>query len=108
MSAARKVLRYTLIVRHPDSDAPTAVLAGKPVPKWAKDLVHADDLVDGEASDDSDSTEPKGLSDLTVAELKAEVEKRNEGREDDAKIAPESQKKDDLVAALEADDKAQA
>ena len=46
----------------------------------------------------------KTLADLTVAELKAEVERRNEGREDDALIVPEGTKKADLLAALEADD----
>ena len=42
MSAGK--LRYTLVVRHPDTDAPTALLGGEEVPDWASDLVHADDL----------------------------------------------------------------
>lgn len=37
-------LRYTLVVRHPETSAPTALLAGEPVPDWATSLVHADDL----------------------------------------------------------------
>lgn len=38
------VLRYTLVVRHPETSAPVALLEGQPVPDWASDLVHADDL----------------------------------------------------------------
>ncbi len=44
----------------------------------------------------------------TKAELLAEVEKRNEGREDDAKIVPASEKNADLEAALKADDEKSA
>jgi hypothetical protein len=39
-----------------------------------------------------------------VADLKAEVERRNEGRDEADLIAPEGTKKADLIAALEADD----
>lgn len=45
----------------------------------------------------------KAVADMTVAELKAEIDRRNEGREDDAKLS-KSGSKDDLIAALEADD----
>lgn len=38
------VLRYTLVVRHPETLAATALLAGQSVPDWASDLVHPDDL----------------------------------------------------------------
>lgn len=37
-------LRYTIVVRHPDTGEATAVVAGQPVPDWAEGLVHADDL----------------------------------------------------------------
>lgn len=37
-------LRYTLIVRHPETDVATALVAGSEVPAWASNLVHADDL----------------------------------------------------------------
>lgn len=37
-------LRYTLIVRHPETAEPVALLAGQPVPEWASGLVHPDDL----------------------------------------------------------------
>lgn len=44
------------------------------------------------------------LADLKVDELRAEVERRNEGRDEADQIVPEGTKKADLVAALEADD----
>lgn len=37
-------LRYTVVVRHPDSGIATPLLAGEEVPDWATDLVHGDDL----------------------------------------------------------------
>lgn len=37
------VLRYTRVVRHPDTGTATALRKGEPVPAWASDLVHADD-----------------------------------------------------------------
>lgn len=49
-----------------------------------------------------------GSSGPSVDELKDEIDKRNEGREDDAKIVPAGTKKADLVAALKADDEKQA
>lgn len=36
-------LKHTLVVRDQEGN-PVALLAGQPVPDWAKDLVHADDL----------------------------------------------------------------
>ena len=47
-------------------------------------------------------------ADLKAPDLKAEIERRNDGREDDAKITPAGKKNADLIAALEADDAAQA
>lgn len=46
------------------------------------------------------------LEDMTVAELKAELERRNADRADDAQIVPDGTKKADLLAALQADDEA--
>lgn len=46
----------------------------------------------------------KAIGDMTAAELKDEVERRNEGRDEADLIAPEGTKKADLLAALEADD----
>lgn len=62
------------------------------------------EVVDETASDESN--EPyKGV---TVPNLEAEIAKRNEGRDDDKKIAPKGTKRDDLVSALVADDAAQS
>lgn len=44
----------------------------------------------------------------TIADLTAEIEKRNEGREVDKQIAPKGTKREDLVAALVADDTQQS
>lgn len=53
---------------------------------------------------DGSADEPVGAyAGLKVDELKAEIERRNESREDDAKISAEG-KKADLIAALESDD----
>ena len=37
------ILRYTLIVRHPETGEAVALLAGSEVPKWASGLVQPDD-----------------------------------------------------------------
>lgn len=37
------ILRYTLIVRHPETGEAVALLAGSEVPKWASSLVQPDD-----------------------------------------------------------------
>jgi len=46
---------------------------------------------------------PKGYADQRVDDLKAEIDSRNEGR-DEADLIPATGVKADLVAALEADD----
>lgn len=50
---------------------------------------------------------PKSIRDMKVPELKAEIEGRNEGRDEADRISTKG-KLADLVAALEADDEAQA
>lgn len=37
-------LRFTVVVRHPETSEPVALVAGEPVPGWATDLVHPDDI----------------------------------------------------------------
>lgn len=54
---------------------------------------------------DPDAPDAGPYDDLKAADLKAEIEKRNEGREDDAKISTAGNKAE-LVAALTADDDA--
>lgn len=57
------------------------------------------DVWDGSAAAGTDG----GYSDLKLDELKDEIRKRNEGRDDDAKL-PLTGNKAELAAALEADD----
>ena len=98
------VLKYTLVVRHPETHAAVALLVGEKVPGWAKDLVEPGDL---EGAPEPAEDQPAGYSALKVDDLKAEIEKRNAGREDDAKLSAEGLKAD-LVAVLVADDAAAA
>lgn len=98
------VLRYTLVVRD-EGGQPVALLEGQEVPEWARELVHADDLEGGDAADDSSAG--VDYESKTKPELQAEIDKRNEGREDDAKIVADAPgNKPDLVKALAADDAA--
>ncbi len=41
---AAQVLKYTVVVRHPETLEATPLLAGEAVPSWAKGLVQSDDL----------------------------------------------------------------
>ena len=109
------VLKYTLVVRNPDTMVATVLKAGEPVPEWAQDHVHPDDL---DGATDEAPTEPedgpeedpaKPYGQWSKAELAAEVEKRNEGRDEDDLIEVEAPgNKAELVAALQGDDAAQA
>ena len=59
----------------------------------------------GDAADAGES-ESGGYESLTKAQLVEEIEKRNEGRDDETKVSPSGTNKPDLVAALVADDAA--
>ena len=61
----------------------------------------------GDSADAGDESGASQYGDMKVADIKAEIEKRNEGR-DDADLLSTDGKKDDLVAVLEADDAASA
>ena len=64
-----------------------------------------DELPGDEQADEVQSTETVSPWAKTAkAELLKEIEKRNADREDDAKIAPASEKVGDLREALDADD----
>jgi hypothetical protein len=103
MSKQRKLATYVHVdgaVYGPDDDVPADVAKQITNPKaWA------DGKSDSASGDDGGSSDAaKAIDDMNGKELKAEIAKRNEGRADDVKIAPESQKNDDLLAALKADD----
>ena len=51
MASPGAVLRYTVVVRDPETSAPVALLGGEPVPGWASGLVSPDDLVAQEPSE---------------------------------------------------------
>lgn len=72
------------------------------------DVASADGLVGhGFRLAEQQSGKAEGYNALKVADLKAEIERRNEGREGDAVLSTEG-KKAELVAVLEADDAAHA
>ena len=57
----------------------------------------------GDRYGDLDAQEPSKYEGLKVAELKAEIARRNEGRDEDSRV-PSEGAKPDLVKALDADD----
>ena len=81
------------IVTHPDTGAPQVLQKGSDLPGWAAALV-GDHLLGGGGG---------GYADMTVDQLKDEIDRRNEGRDDDAMLSKTGNKAD-LAAALEADD----
>ena len=89
-------LKATTVVAHPQTGAPTVLEAGSEAPKWA-DGILGEHLF----------AVAQGYADQKVSDLRSEIDRRNESREDDAKI-PSDGNKADLVAALEADDATQA
>lgn len=79
--------------------------AGTAATNELEDAIPNADFWTGEAS--APGEESQGYASQTAAELKAEIDRRNEGREEDALIS-KTGKKADLIAALEADDAAAA
>lgn len=100
------VLRHTMVLRNPETLEATALLEGSELPEWAKDLVHADNLGGKAAKAESTGGDDKGYAGQGVDELKALADEREltvTGTGKDGNVL-----KGDLVAALEADDAAQA
>lgn len=56
------------------------------------------------ADEDELPDEVQDYNDLTVSQLHQVINYRNDGRDEESQIAPDSDRKADLVAALEADD----
>lgn len=56
------VLRYSMVVRDPDTSEAVALRAGEPVPDWAKSLVHADDLENDKSAEKSKPTKKAAAS----------------------------------------------
>jgi Zn-finger nucleic acid-binding protein len=73
----------------------------------ASDVLAPGGQAETEAKEEAEVQEvqaAESYDDLTVVKLRAEVTRRNKGRDDEYKIVPASNHKPDLVAALEADD----
>lgn len=87
-------LTANVVVAHPKTGEPTVLVADSELPSWATELVGEHVLTDDE---------PGGYGSMKVDELKAEIDSRNEGREE-ADLIPSDGRKADLIAALEADD----
>jgi hypothetical protein len=89
--------RLAAFVHVDGPDGPTVLGPDDDVPNWAVELI----------SNPKAWAEPPtaegGYAGMRVPDLKAELEKRNVDREEDA-LLPVDGKKGDLVAALEADD----
>lgn len=95
-------MKYTVIRENPETLQSEALLQGEPVPAWAKDLVHADDLESSSKSQSSSGSSGPDYSKMTPAELQGEADKRElevEGSGANGNVV-----KADLVSALEADD----
>ena len=75
----------------------------------ARVQVRDDKVMDSswERTESDSGTTAEGYEALKVADLKAEIERRNDGREESDRLSGEG-KKADLIAALQADDDAQA
>lgn len=95
-------LAYSVCVTDPDGQPVWFGPDSADVPGWATKQMGDHCFVDGERPDTAD----EGYGSWKVAALKAEVDKRNANRAEGDEIDPESGKKADLVAALEADDTA--
>lgn len=80
---------------------------GEPSPS---EVESEDETGEDEELDEAAEAEPEeddwSYDDLTKAELKAEIDARNAELDEDDQIVPEGSKKDDLIAALVANDDA--
>ena len=84
------------------------IAAGDDVPAWAsKPIVNpkawGGDAPEAEMTNADGEPAAEGYESKTVAELRAEIKARNEGRDDESRVSADGNKAD-LIAALEADD----
>lgn len=94
-----RIVKAALVIAKRADGSDVYVYAGSPLP---------DGLADGEAQRladflDDDAADEGDYKALKAPDLKAEIDRRNEGR-DDADLIPSDGNKAELVAALEADD----
>jgi hypothetical protein len=97
---ARRLRENTVVVD--ESGAAVPLLADSEVPDWAESQVgdHLLEAEDGSEAEDGDGP----YEGVNVKTLKAEIARRNEGRDADQHIVPEGARRPELVAALVADD----
>lgn len=88
----------------PKTSEPVHLAAGSDVPGWASDLVGAHLLAEDIAEPEAGEGDVVDYSKLTVAELNEVIEGRNSERGEGEKLEPAGTKKDELIAALVADD----
>lgn len=92
-----------VVVRHPDSGDVEFLPEGSALPEWADGLVGSHVLA-VEAGSDSGNGADVDYRNLTNAELSQLIEDRNAGRDETEKVVAAGTKKDELIAALVADD----
>ena len=92
------------VVPDPKTSEPVHLVAGSDVPEWASGLVGAHLLADDVAEPQAGEDKAVDYSKLTVAELHELIEGRNAERGEGEKLAPAGTKKDELIAAIVADD----
>lgn len=97
------ILSANTVVANPASGDIVPLLAGSRLPDWAEGLV-ANHLLIPDSEPVADDAPEVSYKKWKKADLLAEIAARNEGRDEDEMIKPESDKNEALVAALEADD----
>lgn len=91
-----------------DGGRHVVIAAGDDVPAWASKQIVNPKAWDGDAPeaktiDAGEDPASEGYESKTVADLRAEIKARNEGRDDESRVSGDGNKAD-LIAALEADD----
>ena len=84
------------------------IAAGDDVPAWALNQIvnpkaWGGDAPEAKTTDAGEDPAAEGYESKTVADLRAEIKARNEGRDDESRVSGDGNKAD-LIAALEADD----
>ena len=92
------------VVPDPKTSEPVHLVAGSDVPEWASGLVGAHLLAEDATEPEAGEGKAVDYSKLTVAELHELIEDRNTERDEAEKVVAAGAKKDELIAALVADD----
>ncbi len=102
-------LNTTVVVHDDVGDAHVFGPGSGEVPGWAREQITNPKVWAADDAGQADDDERPAYKGMLKADLEAEVDRRNEGRDTDALIVVDGTGKvADLVAALEADDSGQA